>query len=90
MRSMVQTRGYADRLGDSSPGVSWDHVVPRPPSPVAGSGPTPAGAEPAVSRVLTPNPCHLRQLVGVGARMLTSPDTEDPRAALFRSCHLDL
>ncbi|XP_009459789.1 PREDICTED: reticulocalbin-1 [Nipponia nippon] len=38
-------------------------MVQRPPSPVAGADPTRGGAEPAVSHVIAPDPCHRRQRV---------------------------
>lgn len=53
---MVQTRGYTDSLGDSSPGATRDHAVQRPPSLVSGGNPTRAGADSVVGCILTPNP----------------------------------
>lgn len=57
----VHTEGYAEPLGDSSPRDARDPVVQRPLTLAAGSDPTHAGAEPVVSLVLVPSPCHLRQ-----------------------------
>lgn len=53
VKSVVQTRGYADPLGYSIPGTTGNHVVQRPPSPVADPDTICTKAEPVVGCVLT-------------------------------------
>lgn len=88
---MVQTRGYADPLRDSSPGAARDHRVQRPPSLVAGADPPVPGQTLWWSAAPLP-PTHVTS--GSGHRWEWGHPPRwawgDPGAPLFRRCCQDL